>query len=142
MTQKSQLLDVAAQSNVTISVLDALGLYSTEIDASERGGASTQDLIQGPHAEHHRESMKLNENVMAELAHGTGGTYFHNSNDLEGGFKSLTQAPEYVYLLVFSQENAKPDGTYHPLRVKVDKTKLRVQARQGYFAPKPANNRK
>jgi VWFA-related protein len=142
MTQKSQLLDVAAQSNVTISVLDALGLYSTEIDASERGGASTQDLIQGPHAEHHRESMKLNENVMAELAHGTGGTYFHNSNDLEGGFKSLTQAPEYVYLLVFSPENAKPDGTYHPLRVKVDKTKLRVQARQGYFAPKPANNRK
>ena len=32
---------------------------------------------------------------MAELAHGTGGTYFHNSNDIEGGFKQVAAAPEY-----------------------------------------------
>jgi VWFA-related protein len=142
MTQKSQLLDVAAQSNVTVSALDARGLYSTEIDSSQRGSTSTRDLIQGQHAEHHRETMKLNENVMAELADGTGGTYFHNRNDLEGGFKSLTQAPEYVYLLVFSPENAKPDGAYHLLKVKVDNGKLRVQARQGYFVPKTLDKKK
>jgi len=141
MSQKSQILDLAAQSNVTISAMDARGLYTTEMDASERGGSSARDLMQGQHSEHHRESMKLNENVMAELADGTGGTYFHNSNDLEGGFKSLTQAPEYVYLLTFSPEQVKPDSTYHPLKVKVEKGGLRVQARQGYFVPKPAKNR-
>ena len=86
--------------------------------------------------------MSLNEDVMAELANGTEGTYFHNSNDLEGGFKSLTQAPEYVYLLEFSLEEVKPDGTYHHLKVKVDKDGLKLQARRGYFAPQPANNKK
>jgi VWFA-related protein len=142
MNQKSQLIDLAAQSNVTISAMDARGLYTTEMDASERGGSSDRDLMQGQHSEHHRESMKMNENVMAELADGTGGTFFHNNNDLEGGFKSLTQAPEYVYLLTFSPEQAKPDFTYHPLKVKVKKGGLKVQARQGYFVPKPAKNGK
>ena len=73
---------------------------------------------------------------MAELAYGTGGTFFHNSNDLEGGFKSLTQAPDYVYVLEFSPEKVKRDGTYHALKVKVDRAGLTLQARRGYYAPK------
>jgi VWFA-related protein len=84
---------------------------------------------------YYSDTMNLDEDVMAELADGTGGTYFHNSNDLEGGFKSLTQAAEYVYLLEFALEKVKPDGRYHPLKVKVDKDGLKVQARRGYFAP-------
>ena len=43
--------------------------------------------------------MKLAENPMAELADGTGGTFLHKSNDLGAGFKRLTEAPEYVYVL-------------------------------------------
>ena len=79
---------------------------------------------------------------MAELADGTGGTYFHNSNDLEAGFQSLTVAPEYVYLLEISLENLKPDGTYHHLKVKVDRDGLKLQARRGYFAPAPEKKKK
>jgi hypothetical protein len=39
-TEESQIMDIAQQSNVTISALDARGLYTTELDASERGGSS------------------------------------------------------------------------------------------------------
>ena len=74
---------------------------------------------------------------MAELADGSGGTYFHNSNDLLAGFKDLAAAPEYVYILELALDNVKPDGTYHRLRVKVDRSGLQLQARRGYFAPKP-----
>ena len=83
--EESQIMDLAVQSNVIISALDARGLYTSEIDASEmiKGSAQTSQLK----SEYRRNSMSLNENVMAELAYGTGGTYFHNSNDLEGGFK-------------------------------------------------------
>jgi VWFA-related protein len=137
LAEKSLVLDIAARSNVTISAMDARGLYTTGIDASERGGSSSQDLITGQHAQYHAATLNSDENVMAELADGTGGTYFHNSNDLEGGFKSLTQAPEYVYLLEFSPKNVKPDGAYHALKVKTDRRDLRLQARRGYFAPKP-----
>jgi hypothetical protein len=40
--------------------------------------------------------------VMSELADGTGGAFFHNNNDLAAGFKSLTDAPEVVYVLELS----------------------------------------
>ncbi len=137
LAEKSLVLDSAARSNVTISAIDARGLYTTGIDASERGGSSNQDLITGQHAQYHANAMNFDEDVMAELADGTGGTFFHNSNDLEGGFKSLTQAPEYVYLLQFEPKKVKSDGAYHPLKVKVDRRDLKLQARRGYFAPKP-----
>lgn len=86
--------------------------------------------------------MSLKKDVMAELAEGTGGTFFHNSNDLEGGFRKLTAASEYVYLLELSLENVKHDGTYHPLKLKVDQDGLKLQARPGYFAPPPEKNKK
>jgi VWFA-related protein len=141
MTEKSDVLDLAARSNVTISTLDSRGLYTTEIDASERGGSSTLDLMTGQHGQYHGDTMNLSEDVMAEFANGTGGTFFHNSNDLEGGFKSLTQVPEYLYLLEISLEKVKPDGAYHRLKVKVDRDGLKLQVRRGYFAPQPAKSK-
>jgi VWFA-related protein len=137
MAEKSLVLDSAARANVIISAMDARGLYTTGMDASERGGSSAQDLVTGQRAQYHADEMNFDEHVMSELADGTGGTYFHNSNDLEGGFKSLTQAAEYVYLLEFSPEMVKRDGTYHPLKVKVNRGGLTLQARRGYYAPKP-----
>jgi VWFA-related protein len=137
MTDKSRILDLAAQSGVTISALDARGLYTTAVDATERGPSTTSALQTASELRYHSESMSLNEDVMAELADGTGGTFFHNSNDLEGGLQKLAAVPEYVYLLELSLENVKPDGTYHGLKVKLDQNGLKVQARRGYFAPAP-----
>jgi len=142
MTDKSRILDLAAQSNVTISALDARGLYTTELDASEQGAHTTMALQTGDESQRHSDSMSLNEDVMAEFADGTGGTFFHNSNDLEGGLQKLAEAPEYVYLLELSLENVKQDGTYHRLKVKVDQDNLKLQARRGYFAPAPEKNKK
>ena len=65
--------------------------------------------------------MESSENAMSSLADGTGGTYFHNSNDLNAGFKSLTEAPEYLYLLEISLNDVKPDGAFHSLKVKVSR---------------------
>ena len=125
---------------MTISSLDARGLYTTELSASERSPALSGQSLQ-VNLDYHRNSMKLAENPMAELADGTGGTFFHNSNDLDAGFKSLTQVPEYVYVLEFPLNNVKQDGSYHHLKVKVDREGLRLQARQGYFVPRPKKNK-
>jgi len=142
MAEKSDVLDLAGRSNVTIISLVALGLYTTNVGASERGGSSTLDLITGQHSQYHSDSMNLREDVMAEFANGTGGSFFHNNNDLEGGFKSLTQVPEYLYLLEISLDKVKPDGAYHRLKVKVDRDALKIEARRGYFAPQPAKDKK
>jgi VWFA-related protein len=135
MAEKSQILDLAARCNVTISAIDARGLYSTVLDASQRGGSSGRDLMTGEHAQYHADEMNFNEDVMSELADGTGGTFFHNDNNLENGLKTLAAAPEVVYLLAISLKNVKHDGSYHSLKVKVEKKGLKTQARRGYFAP-------
>jgi VWFA-related protein len=138
VTEKSEIMDMAAQANVTINALDSRGLYVTEFDASEPG-ASTE--VMRTKSQYHRESLTADEDVMAELAEGTGGTYFHNSNDLEAGFRKLTLAPEYLYLLEFTPQDVKQDGTYHNLKVTVDRQGLRLQARRGYYSAK-ANKKK
>ena len=134
----SQVMDQAAQSTVVISTLDARGLYSTELAANDSGVHSNRYLISGSTAQRHREALTSADNVLAELANGSGGAFFHNNNDLQAGFRQLAAAPQYRYLLQFSLDGVKADGKYHRLKVKVDHDGLRLQARQGYFAAKAA----
>lgn len=141
MVEKSEVLDLAARSEVTISALDARGLYKTNTDASEQGATSARDMMTDQYSQYRSMTMNLSEDVMAELADGTGGTFFHNNNDLEEGFRKLVTAPEFVYLLELSLQGVKPDGNYHRLNVKVDQDGLKLQARRGYFAPKPAKKK-
>ena len=78
--------------------------------------------------------------VLADLAYGTGGTFFHNNNDMNEGFRRTADAPEYVYVLGFSPQ--KLDGKFHKLKVKLKgPERLNVQARQGYYALKPVSGR-
>ena len=133
--ETSQVMDLAAQSNVVISTLNARGVYSTELTASEHG---TRVVMSGSTVQSHQDALTSAENALAELADGSGGNYFHNSNDLQGGFRQLAAAPQYRYLLQFSLDGVKPDGKYHRLKVKLNRDGLRMQARQGYFAAKPA----
>jgi VWFA-related protein len=134
-TEESRIMDLAAESNVIISAMDARGLYTTELTASEHSpGAGRILQIK---SDYRRSSTIANENVMAELADATGGTYFHNSNDLDAGLKILTAAPECVYVLELPLDNVKQNGSYHRLKVKVDREGLQLQARRGYFVPKP-----
>jgi len=118
-SRESRIVDLAAGSNVTIDALDARGVYGT-----------------GPNLGYSQ------EDVMAELADGTGGAFFHNNNNLAAGFQKLTDAPKAVYLLELPLENAKHDGSYHRLKVKVDREGVEIQARRAYFAPQPARTRR
>jgi VWFA-related protein len=142
MYEKSLIMDLAAQSEVTISTLDARGMYTTEIDASERGANTSTDLMTGSPSQNRRDKMSLHEDVMAEFADATGGTFFHNNNDLAGGFKKLTEVPEFLYVLEFSLDDVKQNNTYHHLKVKVNQDGLKLQARRGYFAPSPEKTKK
>ncbi len=134
------ILDRAARASVMISAVDARGLYTdSTFDASEQGSATTQ--MQLKKAQYQRESDTVQTNVLAELADGTGGTFFQNNNDLDAGLKRVAAVPEYVYLLGFSPQNFKADGTFHKLKVITpDQKGLSIQARRGYYAPKHTTN--
>ncbi len=128
------VLDLAVRSGVIISTIDARGLYGPpEIDASDRG---VDFSLANRKAQYQRMGATAQEAVLAELADGTGGTLFHNRNDLDEGFRRAAARPEYMYVLGFSPQNLKLDGRFHDLKVTVREPKgLGIQARRGYFAP-------
>jgi len=75
--------------------------------------------------------------VLGGLADSTGGKFFHNDNGLEQGLDQVAARPEYVYVLGFSPQNLKYDGSYHALKVTLKDPKgFNVQARRGFYAPK------
>jgi VWFA-related protein len=130
MRLAAQVMDVAAQANVTVSTLDARGLYTFVLDASKSFESHNEEHVR-------LNSLTSSGDVMEELATGTGGTYFHNSNDLKGGFERLTRAPECVYVIEFHPQNVPQDGSYHRLKVRVTQKGAKIRARAGYFAAEP-----
>lgn len=141
MAFKSDLINLAASEDVIINTLDARGLYVGNADASMGPNAALSQVVGSTSTDHLR-SVEANENALSELANGTGGTFFHNNNDLQGGLKSLAAAPEYLYLLEISLKDVKHNGTFHQLQVKVNQSGVDVESRRGYIAPRPAGKTK
>jgi VWFA-related protein len=138
VAEKSEIMDHAIRSNVLINALDARGLYTYTPDIARQGtNAVTERILQ----QMERETMSAQADVMAELAAGTGATFFQNSNDLDAGFARLATAPEYYYLMAFSPQNLKMDGSFHALKVTLKNVKdVNISARTGYYAPRHSEN--
>ena len=136
MALESSILDLAAGAGVTISALDARGLSAGNVGAGQTTAGSVYSNITGGAAGAHLEAMRDSEEGLAQLAAGTGGSFFRNSNDLGAGLKSVAAGPEYRYVLELSLDGVKQNGTYHALKVEVARGGVKVQAREGYFAPK------
>ncbi len=134
---ESGIVDRANRANIVINTLDARGLYVPEPggDISQRN--SDTAITGGLKTSYRLAEESQLQFVLMDFAYGTGGTFFHNSNDLEGGLKLAGGAPEVSYVLGFSPQNQKMDGKYHTLKVTLtQKQKYAIQARRGYYAPK------
>jgi hypothetical protein len=114
-------VDSAIRANISLSGLDARGLTAANsAEASAKGDA------------------------MRRLARGTGGKFIEHDNGFQEGFDQLATPPEYTYVLTFSPQNLKLDGSYHRLKVSlVNLNRLRtkgleLEARPGYWAPNHA----
>lgn len=140
----SEITDRALRGGVILNAIDARGLWTdtTLTDASRNDFANT--LNPASRAQKNLmllESQKRQTDGMQELALNTGGIFFNNNNDLDSGFRKVAGLPEAFYLLAFSPQNLKLDGSFHQLRVKLVSAKgLQVQARRGYYAPRKPND--
>jgi VWFA-related protein len=133
--EETQLMDRAIRANVTISALDARGLWARPPGGDASGTSSA--LME----QYNQQGAEVQDEVLGELADATGGTFFHNNNDLKEGFQRTGGAPEFIYLLAFSPQNLRYDGSYHSLKVTAKDTKgVTLQARRGYYAPKHATD--
>jgi VWFA-related protein len=132
-------IDRALHSQVIISGLDARGLYALPPGGDISKPGSPNVVLAGIESQYATLEASANSDILAILADGTGGTFFHNSNDLDDGLRRVAATPEYFYVLGFAPQNLKLDGSFHSLKVTLKSPeKLTLQARRGYFAPKDA----
>ena len=133
----SDIIDSAARSNVTISTLDARGLYTVDALPDVSAKPTGDPTLSGFHTSYRLQQESRQSDVLWSIANGTGGQGFANSNDLAGGFRRLVAAPETSYLIGFVPQNLKYDGHFHSLKVALtSKEKYTIQARSGFYAPK------
>jgi hypothetical protein len=138
---ESGVIDRANRANVVINTLDARGLYTPDVMGDISRPSSDSYRTAGLKTMYRVSAQQENQYVLSDLAYGTGGTFFHNSNDLQGGLQLAGLAPEVSYVLAFSPQNRKMDGQYHLLKVQLaKKSKYSVQARRGYYAPRKVDD--
>ena len=137
-SEYNEIIDRALRSQVTVNALDARGLYvpSSFGDPTQERPPSSGGKVLIETA-----AAFAQADLLAALADGTGGVFFHNSNDLDEGFRRVADTPEYSYVLAFVPQNLKLDGSFHSLKVSLKSPqKLSLQARRGYYAPKSFAN--
>jgi VWFA-related protein len=129
----TQIIDRAVRSQVVVNTLDARGLY-----VPPSFGDPTQSIpSSGGKILIDTQAASAQDDLLAVLADGTGGVFFHNNNDFDEGFRRVADTPEYSYVLAFVPQNLKLDGSFHELKVTLKSPqKLTLQARRGYYAPK------
>ena len=133
----SSLIDRANRANIVINTIDARGLYTPDLmgDISDPPHDSRKTI--GYKASYRIVAQSAQSDILAQLADGTGGTFFHNRNDIDEGLRQAAAAPAMSYLLGFSPQNLKINGAYHTLKVSLaGKQKFNIQARRGYYAPR------
>lgn len=138
-SQEFDIIDRATRNGIVIDTIDARGLYTPDVSGDIASPPGGSPRVQGPKALYRTSAQSAQSQILDEFAGGTGGTYFHNRNDIDEGLRQAVAAPPVSYVLGFSPQNLKLNGSFHTLKVTLTgKRKFNIQARRGYFAPRKA----
>jgi VWFA-related protein len=139
--ETSDIVDRATRANIVINTIDARGLYAPDVLGDIADPPHDSFRTVGYKSTYRIAAQSAQEEVLGQLADGTGGRFFHNRNDVDEAMREAAAAPAFSYLLGFSPQNMKVDGRFHTLKVTfTGKEKYSIQARHGYFAPKSIND--
>jgi VWFA-related protein len=142
------IIGEANRGNITVYAVDAVGLRVHSKDA-ELGreiavaGAKGAGIEQRDDKSAWTKDLENQEQllssrptaVLGRLAKDTGGFLVENTNDLSAGVARMQQERTTYYLLGYQPTNAKLDGTFRKVSVKVKRSKVTVRSRPGYLAP-------
>jgi VWFA-related protein len=76
--------------------------------------------------------------TMQKLAQETGGQAFYDTNAIKAAVARAIEHGENYYTLAYSPDNAKFDGRFRKIQVKLPEQNHQLAYRQGYFADAPS----
>jgi VWFA-related protein len=80
--------------------------------------------------------LQNSQDSLRTISEETGGVAFVNRNDFASGFARIVQDNSSYYVLGYYSKDARRDGRFRRVDVKVNRPGLRVRARKGYTAPR------
>jgi VWFA-related protein len=155
MTKFPAVVNAANRANVSIYAIDAGGLRvesGTAEAARELNSLASARMAQqargndrgstGPYMR----ALERNEDLLrfdprsglGMLSDQTGGFLIHDTNDLTGGLRRIDDDMNAYYFLTYVPQNKDYDGRFRRINVKVTRSNVEVQSRQGYYAVEAA----
>jgi len=145
------VINAANRANVSIYSIDAAGLRiqsgtaeaARELNSIAAAGMAQQGRgndrgVSGPLSR----SLERNEDLLhfdprsglGSLSDQTGGFLIHDTNDLVSGLRRIDDDMNGYYFLTYVPQNKDYDGRFRRISVKVARSNVDVQSRQGYYA--------
>ena len=149
------VVNAANRANVSIYSIDAAGLRiqsgtaeaARELNSIAAAGMAQQGRgndrgMTGPLMR----SLERNEDLLrfdprsglGSLSDQTGGFLIHDTNDLVSGLRRIDDDMNGYYFLTYVPQNKEYDGRFRRINVKVARSNVEVQSRQGYYAVESA----
>lgn len=130
--------DAANRANVSVYSIDARGMFVTPPGGDATANAATgASIFSGAAVYRQTDQREDSRDTLATLASDTGGRAFFDLGDLSDAFPKIQQENGGYYLLGCDlPADAKRDGSWHAIRVKVNAPGARVRYRNGYYAPR------
>ncbi|HWA93181.1 MAG TPA: VWA domain-containing protein [Terracidiphilus sp.] len=128
--------NAAVRANMAIYSVDTRGLQAI----SPLGDASTGSLrgtgaFSGGALLNNMNANFSSQEVMATLSSDTGGKAFFDSNDFAPAFAQIQRDSSEYYAIGFHSSNPVRDGRYRKLTIKCSRPGVKLEYRQGYYAP-------
>src|SRR5271168_2035407 len=129
-------INAAVRANLSIYSVDTRGLQAI----SPLGDATTGSLrgtgaFNGSALQNNLDANFNSQEVMSTLSSDTGGKAFLDSNDFSPAFTRLQQDTSAYYTIGFRSSDPRRDGRYRKLAVKINRNDVKLEYRQGYYAP-------
>jgi VWFA-related protein len=129
-------INAAVRANLSIYSVDTRGLQAI----GPLGDASTGSLrgngaSNGGALTNNMNANFASQEVMATLSSDTGGKSFFDSNDFAPAFAQVQKDTSAYYAIGFHSSNPARDGKYRKLAIKVKMPGVKLEYRQGYYAP-------
>jgi VWFA-related protein len=128
----------ASRANVSFYGIDPRGLGAGLDDAIEAGAPSAPNA--SPFTEI-QDEVRRGQDSLRIVSEETGGFAAVNQNELNTAFERIIEENSRYYVLAYYASNAKRDGRFRNVQVRVTRPGLTVRARKGYVGPrgKPAS---
>jgi VWFA-related protein len=84
------------------------------------------------------QDIAASQDTMREVAAETGGRAYVNQNDIKSGVAAALADSSGTYTLGYYPENKKWDNKYRSIKVKLNRDRMQVHHRRGYYAVDPS----